>query len=340
MLTLKENLDQFFKNYQGNVPGAAIGRVQDKEILTRCYGLSKIDEIKPVTVHTTFRLASLTKTFTAACILKLVEEDKLNLTNCINDVIKDFPDYGKNITIKNLLQHTSGIVEYSELNVSEQLLDNDVLEQLKAQTNTITVPGSKYEYSNAGYVLLGIIISKVTGVSLLNYMHENIFKPLKMDDTVLYLKGKNEIKNRAYGYAKINDVFKLNDQSKASLLLGDGGIYSSITDLIKLDQSLYTDKLLSYGMWNEAFSNGQLNNGEQIEYGYGWHLMNHHGLKCVYHGGSTAGFRNLIFRIPEKLNTFIILTNRNTVDVKTSDNDSFLGAKDELSQLFVPNIFF
>lgn len=337
MNTFEDNLDEFFKNYQGQVPGAAIGYVQDNRIFTKCYGLGNVDELKPVTAHTTFRLASLTKAFTAACILKLVEEDTLKLSNCINDVIDDFPEYGKKITIKNLLQHTSGLMEYDDSSTVKQLSDNDVLNQLKNLKNTNFTPGDKYQYSNSGYVLLGVLVNHVSGVSLPDYMHETIFKPLQMEDTVLYLKGKNEIKNRAYGYTLGNNGFKLNDQSNASALLGDGGVYSSIADMIKWDQSLYTGKILGLETWKQAFTNGELNNGEKTAYGYGWHLMDYLGYNCIYHSGSTVGFRHLIVRIPSRRLTFIILTNRGTVETRTTDKNSLLGAKEDLFKIFVPN---
>ncbi|MBM3292613.1 beta-lactamase family protein [Candidatus Bathyarchaeota archaeon] len=337
MNTFEENLDNFFINYQGQVPGAVIGYVHNKKIFTKCYGLGNLDDQRSVTTHTTFRLASLTKAFTAACILKLVEENALKLNNCINDIIDDFPDYGKKISIKNLLQHTSGLKEYHDSGSLKQLTDNDVLNQLKNLRNTEFTPGEKYEYSNSGYVLLGIIVNHVSGASLPDFMHETIFKPLKMDDTVLFLEGKNEIKNRAYGYKSGINGFKLNDQSNASALLGDGGVYSSITDMIKWDQSLYTDKILSLETWNQVFTNGVLNNGEKTAYGYGWHLMDYLGYSCIYHSGSTVGFRNLIVRIPDRRLTFIILTNRDTVEIKSTDKNSLLGAKEDLFKIFVSN---
>ncbi|MBN1681989.1 beta-lactamase family protein [Candidatus Bathyarchaeota archaeon] len=334
MYNIGKQLDSFFEAYSGNVPGAAIGFNNNDEILMKNYGMRDVEKSIPVTSDTTFRLASLTKAFMATSILLLVEDNRLRLNNCVNDVIPEFPDYGKKISIKNLLNHTSGLASYSDTEVIHQLLDDDVLIQLKSHNSTVFPPGSKYEYSNAGYVLLGIIVREISGMSLPEFMHKNIFNPLKMENTVLFLKGFNEVRNRAYGYTKTANGFFLNDQSKTSALLGDGGVYSSVIDMMKWDESVTSEKLLSHVTLVEASTPSKLNNGEKINYGYGWHLAEFHDLKCVYHSGSTAGFRNLIVRIPEKKTSFIILTNREIVDVNTEDKDSLLGAREDFFRIF------
>ena len=334
MYNIGKQLDSFFEAYSGNVPGAAIGFKNNDEILMKNYGMRDVEKSIPVTSDTTFRLASLTKAFTATSILLLVEDNRLSLNSCINEIIPDFPEYGKKITIKHLLNHTSGLAGYSESEVIDQLFDDDVLLQLKSHKSTVFPSGSKYEYSNAGYVLLGIIVREISGTPLPEFMQKNIFNPLKMENTVLYLKGFNEVKNRSYGYTKTNDGFILKDQSKTSALLGDGGVYSSVIDMMKWDESFTSEKLLSHEILVEASTPGKLDNGEKIHYGYGWHLDEFDDLKCVYHSGSTTGFRNLIFRIPEKKISFIILTNREIVDVNTKDKDSLLGAREDFFRIF------
>jgi CubicO group peptidase (beta-lactamase class C family) len=317
---LESKIDTLFKDYNGKVPGASLLIIKNGEkILEKSYGLADIENNIKVTPKTNFRLASVTKQFTAMCILLLIEKGDLTLQTSLTDIFKDFPEYGKAITIKHLLQHTSGLIDYENLipdTATIQVLDKDVFDMMKQQDSTYFEPGSQYKYSNSAYAVLAMIIEKVSGLTFAQYLQQNIFKPVGMDNTVALEEGISTVKNRAMGYAVDNDKFVFKDQSLTSAVLGDGGIYSSITDLFKWDQVLYTDKLISTKTLNQAFSKGQLKNGENIDYGFGWHLMDYKGHSIVYHTGSTCGFRNVIFRIPKQKFTVIILTNRDEPDIR------------------------
>jgi len=313
-------IDELFLDYTGNVPGASIMVIKDgKKILEKNYGLANVEEEIPITSVTNFRLASVTKQFTAMCIMMLIEKGKMKFESTLTDIFDDFPDYGKQITIKHLLQHTSGLIDYEDLipdNSTVQVLDTDVLNMMKGQDSTYFPPGSRYRYSNSAYAVLAMIIEKISGISFAQFLKENIFLPLEMNNTVAFEKGISIVNNRAYGYAVQSDSFIFKDQSLTSAVLGDGGIYSSITDLYKWDQSLYTDKLVTDGSIELAFTRGILDTGEKIDYGLGWHLMDYKGKRCVYHTGSTCGFRNIIQRFPEEKLTIIILTNRDEPELK------------------------
>ncbi len=160
--------------------------------------------------------------------------------------------------------------------------------------------------------LLSLIVAKISGEPFPKFLEENIFYPLKMNSTVAHVEGKDEIKNRAYGYDSTETGWERHDQSITSAVLGDGGIYSNLDDMFKWDQGLYQYKILDKKYRIASMTRGTLNNGESIDYGYGWRLTTYKNNEIVYHTGSTQGFRNIIYRIPSKEFTMIILTNRNS----------------------------
>jgi len=316
-MTKEKHIDELFADYnKPGVPGAAVMVVKDGEILfQKGYGLANIEKTEPVTAKTNFRLASVTKQFTAMCILLLIEEGKLTFNTTLKDVFPDFPDYGSEITIKNLLQHTSGLIDYEDLipdTATEQLKDKDVLSLIMKTDSTYFIPGSQHRYSNTGYALLALIVERISGKNFGDFLSENIFEPLGMNNTIAYEKNINEVKYRAFGYNIKNGNAELSDQSITSAVLGDGGIYSSLDDLYKWDQALYTDKLIDKKYLNESFTKGRTTSGEEFPYGYGWRLETYKSFDIVFHTGSTRGFRNIIYRIPEKKFTVVILTNRNS----------------------------
>ncbi len=311
-------IDDILKNYKGANPGAAIAIIKNEKLLfSKNYGLSDLEANVKVTNQSNFRLASVSKQFTAAAILQLIQNDKLSLQTRLSDCLPELPAYAKEISIKQLLNHTSGILDYDDFidesgNI-DQLSDADVLKACINFKKTYFIPGAQYRYSNTAYVLLGLIIEKYSGLSYPNYLAKYIFEPLKMKNTIVYVKGLNNIKNRAYGYSKTQENWVRKDQSSTSATLGDGGIYSNLTDLVKWDASLYTDKILPSNILLTAFEQQSLNNGTKIDYGFGWHLKKSNaGKTIVYHTGSTTSFRNIIYRIPEEKLSVILLTNRNT----------------------------
>lgn len=318
--SLAQNLveiDNMLSAYQGENPGASLLIIKDgKILLQRAYGYANLASKEPVNAATNFRLASVSKQFTATCILQLINKGKLTLGTTLTKAFPGFPAYGAAVTVKHLLTHTSGIPDYegyvTDTAFNPQLKDEGVLNILMQLDSTYFTPGTQYRYSNSAYALLALIVEKYTGKSFASYLRDHIFQPLGMDHTLAYEAGKREVSTRAYGYNRNKDVWELQDQSSTSAVLGDGGIYSNVLDLFKWDQSLYTEKMLPNHWLKASFSNNHLEGGRIVNYGYGWHLKrNTKGKEVVYHTGSSTSFRNIFYRIPTQHFSIILLTNRN-----------------------------
>ncbi len=309
----ESKVDTLFRAYSGNRPGASVMIIRDgKPILTKSYGLANVEKHIPVTPQTNFRLASVTKQFTAASILMLIERGKLNLATTLGELFPEFPAYGREITIDQLLHHTSGLQAYEDIipdTVKKQVKDRDVLNLMMRLDSTYFPPGTQYRYSNTGYAVLAMIIEKVSHQSYADFVRKNIFAPLGMTGSVAFEKGISTVPHRAFGYTVKDDSILFTDQSTYSAVLGDGGIYSSVTDLFKWDQALYGNRVLSFQMQRYAFT-------PQLEhYGCGWRIDYYKGHLRIHHTGSTSGFRNVIQRFPDDHFTVIILTNRNAPGV-------------------------
>src|SRR3984957_10585634 len=201
-----------------NAPGGAALVVHDGRVVFRHgYGITDLRTRKKIDGRTNFRLASFTKQFTAACIMLLVRDGKLRYDDHLTDIFPEFPAYGRSITVRNLLNHTSGLEDYEELMMKQypetttekvpQILDAGVLKLLEQQTSAKFAPGSKWEYSNSGYAALAMIIEKVSGKSYGQFLQERIFVPLKMNNTLAYEKGKNEVPHRAYGHTQTDGTW-------------------------------------------------------------------------------------------------------------------------------------
>ena len=310
-------IDSLFTKYQGeNTPGASVMVIREGEIILRKnYGYADLESGIKVESSTNFRLASVSKQFTATCILQLVSIGRLSLDNNLTEIFPGFPDYGKTITVKHLLNHSSGIEDYedhvSDTAFNPQIKDKGVLEIVSKLSNGYFEPGTRYRYSNTAYALLALTVEKYSGKSFGEYLSEKIFRPLKMDESIAYEKGLNEVKQRAYGYSISDGKWVRKDQSSTSAVLGDGGIYSSAEDLYKWDQALHQGKVLPLALVQESMEYNRFNDGSAYPYGYGWHLKKWNDHQVVYHTGSSTSFRNIFYRIPALKLSIIILTNRN-----------------------------
>lgn len=320
-MSLIEQADLLFADYTGERPGAAVLVIKNGEpIFKKAYGLAHVEEKIAATTAHNFRLASITKQFTAMCLMQLVEAGKLTYETSLTEIFTDFPEYGHAITIRHLLQHTSGLVDYEDVipdSITRQVLDHDVLMLMRAQDSTYFAPGAKFRYSNSGYAVLAMVVEKVSGKSFATYLHENIFAPLKMTNSMAYEPGVSEVGKRAMGYRVEGEKIVFSDQSQTSAVLGDGGIYSSIEDLSQWEQALYTNKLVSTATLTQAFTPGMRSDGTKLEYGFGWFLDEYRGHQRMRHSGSTCGFRNELQLYPESKSAVIILTNRAEPEVET-----------------------
>ena len=318
-------IDLMMTDYnQENVPGAAILIVhQSNIILSKGYGLAKINEGTKINNQTNFRLASITKQFTAMAIMILKQRGQLNYEQTLTEFFDGFPTYGSSITVRHLMNHTSGLIDYFSLipdTTTEQLKDLDVLELMRLQTTTYFVTGSEYRYSNSGYALLALIVETISGLSFAEFLDINIFTPLGMNGSIAFEEGISTIDNRAFGHSYNNNEYILDDQSLTSAVLGDGGTYTSIQDLYKWDLALNNSNLIDQDIIVEAFTPGRLNNGEEIDYGFGWVLDSYRGKERTYHTGSTRGFKNVYQRYPELELSISILTNRSSGNPMTIAN--------------------
>lgn len=314
---LEEKTDSLLSRYsKPGVPGAAIGLVLEGEVLLeKGYGLRNLKEKTPTTPNTHYRIASLTKAFTATAILQLVEKGTLTLETTLTELWPEFPAYGKRISIHHLLSHTSGIKDYEGLipsNFQGQVSDEDVFQILSRQTSAYFQPGTQYRYSNSGYCVLSRVIEKVSSMSFSSYLEKNVFLPLGMETTVAYVKGMEPIVERAFGYSPQSGGFILTDQSQTSATLGDGGIYTSVSEIFSwLD--LWNGNgtsVLSEESQKLMTTPKNLLSGKKTAYGYGWSLGTLFGYKKVSHTGGTIGHKHAIAYFPEKKLGLVLLVNR------------------------------
>lgn len=331
---IDKRIEKILVDYNdSNKPGYSLVIAKDGNILLeKQNGLASVEVKSKITKETNFRLASVTKQFTAFSILILINEKKLKLDTKLTEIFPKFPEYGNQISIKNLLQHTSGLIDYESLFPDEQtkqLHDKDVLELMMKQDSTYFKPGSKHQYSNSGYAVLAMIIEKVTGKSFQKFLEERIFKPLDMENTVAFVKGENLVNYRAFGYRFEDDNIIFADQNITSAVLGDGGIYSNITDMLKWESSLFTEKLLPKEFIEESQQRGTLESGELFDYGFGWRLEKLDDYEVVYHTGSSTGFRTIIYRIPQEKLVIVFLSNR--------DEGNALEIARELAEIYLAN---
>jgi CubicO group peptidase (beta-lactamase class C family) len=332
-------LDALFAHLTGpRTPGLAVlVRRDGKTVLARGYGARDLWTFAPIDTRTNFRLASFTKQFTAMATMLLVHDGKLSYDQTLTGIFPGFPAYGRSITVRHLLTHTSGLPDYEQLmdggawTAERQIQDDEVLELLKRQRTPKFAAGTSWAYSNSGYVVLGLIVAKVSGVPFGEFLRQRIFAPLHMDRTLVYVKGRNTVPDRAYGHSKAAQGFTETDQSSTSATQGDGGVYSNLDDLAKWDQALAAHTLLSQAEMEPALTpvrltagpqsgaetrwpvqpdDDNLDPGKPVSYGFGWFLDPYAGRPRMWHSGSTQGFSTVIERFTKENLTIVVLCNR------------------------------
>ena len=305
--------------FNGVVLVARKGEVQ----YHRALGKASIDGSEPLRKDSVFRLASVAKAFTAVSILMLRQEGKLTLDDDVRKYVPTLP-YG-GATIRHLLHHTSGLPDYvklldkrwdkgeGDLSRRRFATNPDALDQLIEHKPSVKFsPGGRWDYSNTGYMLLALVVEKISGERFGDFLEGKIFAPLGMKGTVLFTPLKPPaIKHRAWGYRLAPDGGErfANDRNYLNAMYGDGEVYSTAADLIKWDQALYTSKLISPADVDEMFTSGRLSSGKETGYGYGWGIGSRGGRKVVNHGGGWVGFRTWIDRDLESRQLLVILTN-------------------------------
>jgi CubicO group peptidase (beta-lactamase class C family) len=361
-------IDALFSGLSSSdAPGfAVLVRKDGHTVFERGYGLRDLRTKAKIDARTNFRLASFTKQFTAMAIMLLVHDGKLRYDETLTEIFPDFPEYGKTITVRNLLNHTSGLPDYEDLmdavektkgpiwTLEKQIQDEEVLELLKREKAGKFAPGTSWSYSNSGYVVLGLVVAKVSGESYGEFLHQRVFAPLKMNHTIVFQKEKNKVVNRAFGHTGYimthggqKPIFSDTDQSPTSATLGDGGIYSNLEDLAKWDDALQNHTLLSEKEFQPAITPAKLADGSDprwpkepnddnlhpelpVSYGFGWFLDPYQGHQRMWHTGSTVGFYSVIERFTDARLSVIVLSNRtdwNREKVAQQVADVFLSTK-------------
>ncbi len=326
------------KSKKGRFNGCVLIAQQGQVIYESSSGYSNIKSKELLSLNSAFQLASTSKTFTAAAILKLKDEGKLKVTDTLQKYFPSFPY--KNITIHDLLTHRSGLGNY--LYFGEPLCDqgncyrgtilnnaNLLNMMLNERPATYFVPARKFAYCNTNYALLALIVEQVSGLSFPDYMEKEVFEPLGMHNTWVHTAANDaKHKNKTVGHTSSG---KLEESDYGDEVLGDKGIYSTVSDLLIWDQSLYTEKLLKKETLEEAFTGYSNEHKGKRNYGYGWRIIdNGKGNKAIYHNGWWHGYNAVFFRRPADRTTVIILSNR--------DNHSLYQIQDIL-EILDPHIY-
>ncbi len=321
---LTDNVDQLFKQWDRNdSPGAALGIFKDGRIIyARGYGMANLEYNIPLTPQSVFRIASISKQFTAMCIAILAEQGKISIDDNIRKYFPEMPEYETPVTIRHLLHHISGIRDYETLQRLAGREDNDyfytqedVVELLSHQKGLLFKPGDKYLYSNTGFVLLSVIISRVSGMTFSEFAKKHIFDPLLMKNTHIHDDVKSLVKNRATGYSPAKGGgFKINIYHRE--ILGDDGVFTTIEDFLKWDQNFSNNKLGkgTRDLIDMALTCGKLNNGHKLDYAFGLVVEPYRGLRTISHSGGWVGFRAHYLQFPDQKFSVVILSNLSTMN--------------------------
>lgn len=314
---LQHNIDVVVNRHftEGN-PGVAVRVTQKGQVLyERSLGVTDLEDTLAITDTTNFRMASVSKHFTARAIYKLIEEGKLSFGTMISDLLPGLPNKAKSITVAHLLTHTSGIWDYEGLipkDRQEQVSDWDVLSMLSNLSNENELyfePGEEFRYSNTGFCLLSLIVEQVAGVPYADYMQQELFSPLGLKNTYLYEKGK-EMPLRAFGLQPFGEYYRFADQSVTSATKGDGCVYISAQNFASwADQILNTKNSSDYLKQLQAMKY-PVRDG--IYYSLGWFVVppgEGQGLR-LFHSGETTGFRNIVFLDVEKQIIISVFSNQ------------------------------
>jgi CubicO group peptidase (beta-lactamase class C family) len=318
---VEKRVDALFSKWdKPDSPGCALGVIKDgKLIYSRGYGKANLEHTIPIAGTTVFDIGSTSKQFTAASIVLLSQHGKLSLEDDVRKLIPELPDYGKKITIRNLLNHTSGIRDYLGLmgltgvNFDDTTGDDDALRIIVRQKALNFDPGSEFLYSNSGYFLLSVIVKRASGKTLRQFAEENIFAPLGMKNTHFHDDHTMIVQGRATGYSPApGGKFRI-DMSNFEQT-GDGAVYTTVEDLLLWDRNFYDPKVGGHQMYDQLLTQGVLTTGKKLDYACGLMVSEHKGLKVIYHGGSWAGYRAELIRFPEQRLSVVCLANLGSIN--------------------------
>jgi CubicO group peptidase (beta-lactamase class C family) len=312
---LSHKLDSaLIKQFKPNEPGCAVLVSKKGQILyKKAFGMANLELNVPMSSDMVFAIASITKQFTGIAIMQLVEKNKINLQDSISKYIPDYPTHGYYISIEHLLTHTSGIKNFMALedfdSIVKRIEYNNPMDfiNLFKKENMDFAPGTKWNYSNSGYFLLGYIIEQVSGITYQQYIEENIFKPAGMTNSY-YNDYKEIIKNRVTGYGKDDNGFTNPLNLNSTVAYSAGSLLSTVEDMFNYYQALNSYKLVSKESLEKTRTRYKLSDGKETDYGYGVQVANW-GVPVIYHLGGGSGFTTFQVYYPEKDLNFILFTN-------------------------------
>lgn len=299
--------------------GACVLAIDDGEVVFRQgFGLADVEAGTACTSATNFRMASVSKQFTAAAVMRLIEQGRLRLDDTLDKFFPGFPEYGRAIQVRYLLTHTSGLPAYEGLvpdDTTLQLNDLDVVQLLMGTDKPKFAAGEKFEYSNSGFVLLGLIVEQASGRPFHEFVRDEILRPSGMHDSLIYQRGLNEVSQRAFGHELQDGKWVRADQSVTSATRGDGCVYTSLDDYADWLTAIDGRKVLQPASWDAIFS-PQTKAWEGTDYGFGWFLDTYRGEPRIYHNGDSQGFRITSQRFPRRKAAVLVQLNGSINDEK------------------------
>lgn len=295
---------------------------QGKITYERGDGMANLDYNLPITPKPSFYIASTSKQFTAFSVAPFAEQGKLSLDDAIKRYFPELPAaVYASVTVRQLMYHTSGVQDYFTLldiagkSGDDRFTQEDFLDLLGRQRQLNFPPGDQFLYSNSGYVLLAILVERVSGESFREFATQNIFQPLGMEHTFFRDDATVIVPNRATGYSFENGAYKFHAATFA--LPGSGGLLTTVDDLFPWDQNFYHNKLgkRTYSLLTTIQSPGQLNRGKTLTYAFGLEMSEYRGLKMVEHAGASFGYRAQMIRLPAQDFSVICLCNSDAIQV-------------------------
>lgn len=322
---LARKVDELFAAWdKPDSPGAAIAVIKDGAVVyKRGYGSANLEYNIPITATTVFHVASVSKQFTAFAVMLLASQGKLSLDDDIRKLLPEVPDFGKKITIRHLIHHTSGLRDQWTLlgmggwRLDDVITKEHILKMVRHQKELNFDPGQEHLYSNTGYTLLAVIVERVSGQSFREYTEANIFKPLGMANTHFHDDHERIVKNRAYSYASAGPSggFKLAALNYANV--GATSLFTTAEDLTRWVANFEDKKIGGAAVIDQMQQVGVLNNGRQLGYAFGLSIGPYRGLKTVGHAGGDAAYRSFVFWFPEQRFGVVVLSNFGSLNPQT-----------------------
>ena len=317
-----KQVDEVFTKWdRPDSPGCALGVYRGGQIVyERGYGMEDLNEDIHITPGTVFHVASMSKQFTAASVVLLAQQGKLSLDEDVRKYLPELPDFGQKITIRNLVYHTSGLrdqwalLELAGWRYSKDLItDDDVMSVMTRQKELNFKPGERHLYCNTGYTLMGLIVKRVSGMSLREFTTKNIFEPLGMMHTHFRDDHAEIIKHDAVGYEQeTGKPFEISITNFDTV--GATSLHTTVEDLQRWDENFYQPKVGGAAFVQQMLEQGRLNNGEQLDYAFGLVIGKYKGLPTVDHGGADAGYRSDMMRFPKQHFSVAVLCNSAETD--------------------------